>query len=130
GQARSWKMEVQDVSDGVKAIEQLRVAAARGGRYDLAIVDMQMPGMDGLELGRTIHRDSHLAGTRLIMLTSIGLRGMAEESRKAGFSGFLTKPVGQSQLFDCLATVMGGAAPEVAEARPLVTRHTIKEGKS
>jgi len=128
-QARSWRMEVEDAADGEKALERLRAAASRGGRYDLAIVDMQMPGMDGLELGRAIHRDSLLAGTRLIMLTSIGLRGMAEESRRAGFSGFLTKPVGQSQLYDCLATVMGGAAPTTAEA-PLVTRHTIKEEKS
>jgi len=128
-QARSWKMEVQDAADGAKALEQLRAAAARGGRYDLAIVDMQMPGMDGLELGRAIHRDSLLAGTRLVMLTSIGLRGMAEESRQAGFSGFLTKPVGQSQLYDCLATVMSGDT-QAAARLPLVTRHTIKEQKS
>jgi two-component system sensor histidine kinase/response regulator len=128
-QARSWKMEVQDAADGLKAIEQLRAAAARGGHYDLAIVDMQMPGMDGLELGRAIHRDALLAGTRLVMLTSIGLRGMAEESRGAGFAGFLTKPVGQSQLYDCLATVMGGDI-QAAARLPLVTRHTIKEQKS
>ncbi len=129
-QARSWRMEVQDAADGQQALERLRTAAERGSRYDLAIVDMQMPGMDGLDLGRAIRGDSLLAGTRLVMLTSIGLRGAAEESRRAGFSGFLTKPVGQSQLYDCLATVMGGAAPELAEARPLVTRHTIKEAQS
>jgi two-component system, sensor histidine kinase and response regulator len=127
-QARSWRMEVKDAADGPKALEQLRAAAKEGGRYDLAIIDMQMPGMDGLELGRAIHRDSLLAGTRMVMLTSIGLRGMAEESRKAGFSGFLTKPAGQSQLYDCLATVMGGATPSADI--PLVTRHTIKEVKA
>ncbi|HYS04914.1 MAG TPA: response regulator [Candidatus Dormibacteraeota bacterium] len=128
-QARSWKMEVQDAADGAGALERLRAAAARGGRYDLAILDMQMPGMDGLELGRAIHRDALLAGTRLVMLTSVGLRGMAEESRRAGFSAFLTKPVGQSQLYDCLATVMGGDT-QAAARLPLVTRHTIKEQKS
>ena len=130
-QTRSWKMEVQDAADGKRALELLRSSAARGRRYDLAIVDMQMPGMDGLELGRTIRRDPTLAATRLIMLTSIGLRGHSAESVKAGFSGYLTKPVGQSQLFDCLATVMGGEACTAASAPPpLVTRHTIKEAKS
>src|SRR5439155_514770 len=68
-------------------------------------------------------------GTRLVMLTSIGLRGMAEESRQDAFSGFLTKPVGQSQLYDCLATVMSGHT-QAAARLPLVTRHTIKEQKS
>jgi len=131
-QARSWKMEVQDAADGTQALVRLRAAASRGRRYDLAIVDMQMPGMDGLELGRVIHRDPLLAGTRLIMLTSVGLRGTAEESRRAGFAAFLTKPTGQSQLYDCLATVMGAPTPTAvaSEPPPLVTRHTIKESKS
>ena len=48
---------------------------------------MQMPGMDGLELGHAIRAARDLGPIRLVMLTSIGLRGMAEESRKAGFSG-------------------------------------------
>src|SRR5207245_5947229 len=74
-QTRSWKMEVQDAAAGARALEMLRSAAARGRGYDLAIVDMQMPGMDGLELGRAIRSDPILAATRLIMLTSIGLRG-------------------------------------------------------
>src|SRR5207247_3062100 len=113
-QARSWRMEVEDAADGEKALERLRAAASRGGRYDLAIVDMQMPGMDGLELGRAIHRDSLLAGTRLIMLTSIGLRGMAEESRRAGFSGFLAKPVGEAHLYDLIATASCRRVPPTA----------------
>ena len=130
-QTRSWKMEVQDAPAGPQALELLRSAAARGRLYDLAIIDMQMPEMDGLELGRMIRCDPSLTGTRLIMLTSIGLRGHSAESVKAGFSGYLTKPVGQSQLFDCLATVMGVAAGAVASPPPpLITRHTIKEAKS
>ncbi len=131
-QTRSWKMEVQDVAGGTQALVRLRAAVSRGKRYDLAIIDMQMPGMDGLELGRAIRRDRLLADTRLIMLTSAGLRGTAEESRRAGFAGFLTKPVGQSQLYDCLATVMGSpaSASAASDAPPLVTRHTIRESKS
>jgi CheY-like chemotaxis protein len=122
-------MEVEDAEDGRLALERLRTAAAGGKGFDLALVDMQMPGMDGIELGRAVRGDASLHGIRLVMITSIGLRGTAEESRRAGFSGFLTKPVGQSQLYDCLATVMAGASPALPEA-PLVTRHTIKEARS
>jgi len=128
--ARSWKMEAAEAASGLEALERLRAAAAGGPRYDLAIVDMQMPDMGGLELGHAIGERRDLGPIRLVMLTSIGVRGAAEESRRAGFSAFLTKPVGQSQLYDCLATVMGGPADCAGSAPPpLITRHTISEAR-
>ena len=57
----------------------LKDAATRGEPFDLAILDLQMPGMDGLELGHAITADPVLAATRLVLLTSIGLRGQAEK---------------------------------------------------
>jgi len=94
--------------------------------------------MDGLELSRRIRADRRLGALRLVMLTSIGIRGHAGESWKAGVAGYLTKPVRQSHLYDCLATVMSSAqdtsreAAHGAFARPaaLVTRHTLKESKA
>ena len=127
----SWRMRPEDAVDGGQALERLGAAADGGEPFAIAILDMQMPGMSGLEVGRTVRRDPRLAETRLVMLTSIGMRGAAEESRRAGFSAFLTKPIGGSQLYDCLATVMGRpAGSAAAEPPPLVTRHTIKEARA
>src|SRR5262249_33103287 len=67
--------------------------------------------MDGLELARPIKADSALADVRLIMLTSLGVRGQREQARAAGFDDYLVKPVRQSQLYDCLITVMAAREP-------------------
>jgi len=90
----------------------LREAAGRGESYDLAILDMQMPGMDGLELARRIKEDPPISSTRLIMMSSVGRGGDSEEIRRAGVEAHLTKPVRQSRLFDAIATVMGAAEEE------------------
>ena len=132
-QAQSWGMKAEEAPGGREALEILRSAHARGQRCDLAIVDMQMPDMDGLQLARAIRSDRNLAGLRLIMLTSVGLRGHAAESHRAGYAAYLTKPVRASQLYDCIATVMSGAdqaSPgDPLPSRPLVTRHSLKEAR-
>ncbi|HKQ62831.1 MAG TPA: response regulator [Candidatus Polarisedimenticolaceae bacterium] len=127
-QTGSWGMQCAEAESGRQALTMLRAAAERGRPYDVAILDLQMPEMDGLELARMIKADARCAGVRLVLLTSVGLRGQATESWKAGIAGYLTKPVRQSQLFDCLATVMGSKAGLVAEGpESLVTRHSLRE---
>jgi CheY-like chemotaxis protein len=86
-------------------MEILRRALARGEPYDLAILDMQMPGMDGIQLARAIEADPGLANTRLILLTSMGNQ-YSPVLKEAGFRAGLAKPIRQSQLFDCIANVM------------------------
>ena len=130
----AWGMVPDEAESGAQALERLREAADRKP-YELAILDMQMPGMDGLELARAIHSDASLAGTRMIMLTSVGLRGQARESLAAGISGYLTKPVRSSQLFDCMATVieaprLRGKTPAAVASDRLVTRHTLEEANN
>jgi CheY-like chemotaxis protein len=73
------------------------------------LLDYQMPNMDGLELARAIKADPTLAALKLVMLTSVGQKDEAKQAREAGVNAYLTKPVRQSQLFDCLATVLGQA---------------------
>jgi CheY-like chemotaxis protein/HPt (histidine-containing phosphotransfer) domain-containing protein len=92
-----------------------------------------MPGMDGMELAHTIKADSTISSTRLVLLTSIGLRGEAEQARRAGFTAYLSKPVRQSELYDTLATVMS-LPDELASASsradtPLVTRYGLKKAR-
>ncbi len=100
-QLSSWGVRVTAVEGGAQALRELRLA---GEPYELAVLDMQMPGMDGLELARRIKADPDFSHIRLVLLTSMGRRG--EEARQAGIEACLTKPVRQSELYDALVTVM------------------------
>ncbi|HSP64159.1 MAG TPA: PAS domain S-box protein [Pyrinomonadaceae bacterium] len=133
-QVSSWGMSHQEADSGARALELLRSAAAEGAGYDLAVLDFMMPGMDGFELARKIKSDPGTAAVNLVMLTSLGERGHGAAAREAGVAAYLTKPVRQSQLFDCLANVISSATAGPARnvsASPvkLVTRHTLKESK-
>src|SRR5437016_13679 len=128
GQLDAWGMQVDCVADASRALECLRMAERDGRSYDLAILDHQMPGMDGMTLARTIKSDPALAKVPLVLLTSLSYRGCAEEAQHAGFGAFLVKPIRQSQLYDCIATVMGMAS-EPAPQR-LITHHTLTETQS
>ncbi len=131
--AAAWGMEALEAAGGPQALERLHAATREERPFDVAVLDMQMPGMDGLSLARAVRSERRHAGLRLVMLTSIGLRGQAEESRRVGFAGYLTKPVRPSQLYDCLATVMSQEwreSPAGSRKRaPLVTRHSLREAK-
>ena len=104
----AWKMKKGSAAGGLEALELLREAAAEGKPYNLALLDMQMPEMDGLMLARAIKADPVIAGTRLIILTSLGHILGTEELRAIGIDAYLIKPVKQSRLFDCLITVLSG----------------------
>jgi two-component system sensor histidine kinase/response regulator len=99
-------MREQQAESGMDALSILRAEAARGKTFDLAVLDMQMPGMDGLELARKIKKDPRFAGIRLVMLTSVDRQEDPAALRETGVDAYLTKPVKQSQLFDCLSMVM------------------------
>ncbi|MBI3766582.1 MAG: response regulator, partial [Ignavibacteriales bacterium] len=101
----SWGMRNGAAENGTRALEILRRAVEEGSPYDLAILDMQMPEMDGMQLARKIKSDPALAKTRLVLLTSMGNQNPAQ-LKEAGFIASLSKPVRQSMLFDCLANVM------------------------
>ena len=126
-QLLSWAMESGEAEDGFAALEELRAAAREGSPYGLAVLDMQMPGMDGMQLAQQVSDDPDIAPTRTILLTSIGQRGDGDEARRAGIEVYLTKPVRQSELYDAIATVMGSPDPAGDEDTPLVTRHTLRE---
>jgi CheY-like chemotaxis protein/HPt (histidine-containing phosphotransfer) domain-containing protein len=82
--------------------------------------------MDGEDLARAIKSDEALTHTILVLMTSIGQRGDARHMEELGFAGYLAKPARQSDLFDCLAAVLAGAAA-AQPVRTIVTRHTIRE---
>ena len=86
-----------------------------------------MPGMDGLELAQRIKADPAIASVQLVLLTSIDVHSDSEEVRQAGIAASLTKPVRQSQLFDCLATVMRASGEAAAGELP---SHTVLVSES
>jgi two-component system sensor histidine kinase/response regulator len=126
-QVVSWGMKNGMAANGPQALEMLRGAAESGEPYGLAILDMQMPGMDGMELARTIKAEPEIAATRLIMLTSLGRRVDAEEAHRMGISAYLTKPVRQSRLYDAIATVMGAPAQTMPEEAQPATLHSRRK---
>lgn len=114
-QTRAWKMRSQAVRDAGTALETLRTAQAADDPYDVVLLDMQMPGTDGLTLARAIKSEDDLAGVRLVLLSSIGGRLDAKKLRTAGIDDCLIKPIQQSLLFDAIAKVVGSKAVGTAE---------------
>src|SRR5437870_4324899 len=122
-------MRTSTAVNGTEALELLRRDAATGDAFNLVILDLQMPEMDGLTLAQTIRADPLIQKARLVMLTSLGLRLDAEAWRSAGIDAYLVKPVKESRLFDCLATVMAEVAAPAA-GPPHVFAGTSVAGRS
>jgi len=129
-QLASWDVRHAEAESAAKAIDMLRAACAEDDPFRIVLMDMQMPEMDGESLGRAIKADPELRDTLMVMMASLGKRGDAKRLEAIGFSAYLTKPVKQSQLHDCLAMVLGiGVAPIKAPEIALVTRHTLGEAR-
>jgi PAS domain S-box-containing protein len=111
-QAESWGMLARDTAYPAQALEWI----GRGDPFDLAILDMQMPGMDGVTLAAEIRRFRDARSLPLVMLTSLGSREEVQGSVE--FAACLTKPVKPSQLYDTLMNVFGAAPADVEAPGP------------
>jgi len=132
-QTASWKLIPSEAEDGDRALELLRAAAAQHEPYDIVLLDMHMLGMNGFELARIIKAEASIAAVPLVLMPSFGQRGDGQVAREIGIAAYLTKPVRQSQLFDCLVTVLdrfGLTTLQSNTPTTLVTRHTLKEHKT
>jgi CheY-like chemotaxis protein len=107
-QASKWGMVPRGVSGGGPALEILRA----GEKFDLAILDMQMPGMDGLMLAEEIRKLPQGAALPLVLLTSMGVRTDSPEFSRVKFASCLTKPIKPAQLHEILLRVVSGAKLE------------------
>jgi CheY-like chemotaxis protein len=99
-QTGSWGMLPRDTGSPREALEWIR----SGELFDLAILDMHMPEMDGLTLAREIRLHPSAEALPLVMLTSLGRR---EAEEGVVFAAHLTKPIRPSQLYDALAEILG-----------------------
>jgi len=113
-QTAAWGLASDEAENGPQALARLRDAARVGEPYDLALVDMRMPEMDGLELARQIRADPALAEVKLILLSSNGGDTLVAEAEQAGMQGLLHKPVRQAELYHTLCELLSRAAEPVS----------------
>jgi two-component system, sensor histidine kinase and response regulator len=114
-QLAGWKMKPESVDGAEQALTRLREAQTAGRSFDIAVLDMCMPGTNGLQLAREISTDRALRSTRLIMLTST-MQIDRTELAAAGIREWLTKPVRSSEFYDRLMRIM--AAGKAATPSP------------
>ena len=127
-QLKLWECRYKETSDGEQALEELKAAFIHKDPFEIAILDMQMPAMDGAELGEKIKQDPDLKNTILVLMSSMGQRGDARQLKEIGFAAYLIKPVKQSQLFNCLTTISGiQKDPDKKQSAAIVTRHSLAE---
>jgi len=126
---KAWGMRPEMAEDGRQALGALSRAAHAGTPYPLALLDVQMPGLDGFSVAAEVKGHPQLASTRLLLLTSAGQRGDATRCREIGLEGYLTKPARESELRDALLSILSAPA-RAADPAALVTRHTLRENSA
>ncbi len=119
-----WQCEPLLADSAATALALLAREAAAGRAVDAAILDMSMPDMDGLALGRILKAQASTRALPVIMLTSLTQRGDAAVASASGFAAYLSKPIKNAQLQRCLAMVVG---QQPDHEQRLLTRHTLAE---
>ncbi len=119
---------------GPEAVELARAAAAAHNPFDLALIELHLSDVDGFETATLLKQDPATAGIRLVILTTVGRRGDGQTARSIGIDAYLTKPLRQTQLLECLCLLLDqqatAGAPANAEPPPLITRHTLSESQA
>ncbi len=121
----SWEMRPSAVPDAVSAMQALEQALADDDPFQLVLIDMQMPGLNGADLGRMIQADARFAGVRMVIVVSLGSTDHPQYFEELGFAGFMTKPIGHQELKAILSRIFeetSGPSP-----RPIVMRRTARE---
>jgi PAS domain S-box-containing protein len=113
-QLSAWEMRVDTLVNSLDAISYLNLAIENGDPYQLALLDMQMPDLDGECLGKQIKDSPTLKDTHLIMLTSLDQNGAAQRMLEIGFAYYLRKPVRKLRLLNCIIDSITGIRPKPA----------------
>jgi two-component system sensor histidine kinase/response regulator len=108
-----WQMRVTCAGGGEEALELMTQAARAASSFALTILDMHMPGMDGLQLASAIQRRPDLADTALVMLTSTASKLTGAQRQASGIRRFLSKPIRRADLLRVLCSILAPAAPRI-----------------
>lgn len=123
-----WQMRPTEAASALEALELLKQSQRRGELFRLVLLDAQMPEMDGFALAEEIKKDTTLANTVVMMLTSMGAQGDARRCRELGISAYLTKPIRQAELLEAILLALS-RSPQEKKRSLLITKHTIRESK-
>jgi two-component system, sensor histidine kinase and response regulator len=125
-QLGEWGMQVTCVDGAQAALDEFdAVKNQPDSQYALALVDFQMPGMNGIELGALIRDQPQHANLKLVLFTSVAMRGQFQEAETAGFAAYIPKPIRREQLYQCLLATVRHAGS--AKSAPLITRHRVSK---
>ncbi len=119
---RNWGIGFRGVLNSAECLNILRDSAARNKPYDIVFVDKSTSGVNVFEFSKTVNAIPNCSHTKLIMISHLGERGDSLAAREAGYSAYLTKPIREVHLRDCLTMVTSDIdLPEI------VTRHSLEE---
>ena len=121
----NWHMESIAADGGRAALAEIKRAADSGKSFDLLLLDVHMPEMDGFDLVEQIKKDPKLDRIVIMMLTSVDRQGNSVRCRELGVAAYLVKPINQSELLDTIQTVIG--EPLLEGER--LTRRSLHEGQ-
>ena len=120
----SWGLVPTMTANGKEAIDRFNKAFASGTPYRLILLDMQMPELDGFEVAKIIKDTPPGKDAKIILLSSSGQGGDADRCKEIGISGYLPKPIKQSDLYDAILMTMGLRSEE---SPTVITRHKVYE---
>ncbi|MEW6991745.1 response regulator [Colwelliaceae bacterium 6441] len=123
GQLEIWGAVVTQAHDGYEALSLIEKEPKN--KFAVAILDMQMPGMDGATLGRFMKENSQTSSTKLIMMTSMGERGDAAYFSSLGFAAYFPKPATTSDLFNALSIVLDDTNAATLD-KDIITHHSLR----
>ncbi len=124
----SWGFNFKSTESAESAFALLKEAKEQNNPFHIAIIDMNVPGMTGEDLGIKIKNDIKTKETTLIMITSTAKRGDGARLLKIGFEAYLPKPVRQSELYDCLIMITNtNKQIKTDKNNKLITKYTIAE---
>ena len=116
------------VAQGGKALAEADQAASEGNPYQVVLLDSDIADMVSFDVARNIHLVPDLPQTAIIMISSLGLHGDADQCRQAGIAGYLARPFGEAQLQEVVTAAM--AFCSCGETTELITRHTLRESRA
>jgi signal transduction histidine kinase/CheY-like chemotaxis protein len=125
-----WGLQPTVAVNGEMALDMLRAELDAQQPFELVLLDYHMPDLSGEEVAQLIKADKRFKNLKLILLTSSGQKGDAARMKELGFSAYLVKPLKQSLLLDCLATVVGVQRIQ-PQTKPsaLITSHSLSESR-
>ena len=122
----SWGLVPTITASGKEALDRFNKAFVSGTPFRLILLDIQMPELDGFDVAKMIKDAPSGEDARIILLSSIGERGDADRCKEIGISGYLPKPIKQSDLYDAILMTMGLRSEEMPA---VITLHKVYEAR-